>query len=258
MNLQIAKLNEAERATLRLILQGYDAKAIAREQGLSIHTVNERLRQARRKLAVPSSREAARLLSQAENTEHKSNVHKQLGVACLANGSSGGSWHSSVIAVIAAQPVLVTGGFVVTILLVAALMLKPSAIGAAASGDEQSVSHRTNVIEAAPQQSAVAWLKVIDASDYAASWDKAGRQFRAQITPVQWIDALRMVRVPLGRLKSRRAMEMTSASSLPGAPDGEYRILRFETVFERKAVATETVVVCMEDGQWEVEAYLIQ
>lgn len=257
MSVQVARLNETERATLRLILKGYYAKAIAREQGLSIHTVNERLRQARRKLAVPSSREAARLLSQAENTEHKSNVHKQLGVACLSTGRSGRSWRSSVIAVIAAQPVLVTGGFVVSILLVAALMLKPSAIGAA-SGDEQSVPRPTNVIEAAPQQSAVAWLKVIDETNYAASWDKAGRQFRAQITPAQWIDALRMARVPLGRLQSRRAMEMTSASSLPGAPDGEYRILRFETVFERKAIARETVVLCMEDGEWKVEAYLIQ
>lgn len=55
-------LTDKEKQTLRLILRGHDAKSTARHLGLSVHTVNERLREARRKLAVSSSREAARLL----------------------------------------------------------------------------------------------------------------------------------------------------------------------------------------------------
>ena len=53
-------LTEKEKQTLRQLVSGHDAKSMARELGLSVHTVNERLRDARRKMAVSSSREAAR------------------------------------------------------------------------------------------------------------------------------------------------------------------------------------------------------
>lgn len=59
-------LSEKEKQTLRLMVRGHDAKSMARQLGLSVHTVNERLRDARRKLEVSSSREAARLLFDAE------------------------------------------------------------------------------------------------------------------------------------------------------------------------------------------------
>jgi DNA-binding CsgD family transcriptional regulator len=39
-------LTEKERQTLRLMVRGHDAKSIARSLDLSIHTVNERLRDA--------------------------------------------------------------------------------------------------------------------------------------------------------------------------------------------------------------------
>ena len=61
-------LTEKEKATLRLIVRGHDAKSIARELGLSVHTINERLRDARRKMEVSSSRAAARLLFEAEGS----------------------------------------------------------------------------------------------------------------------------------------------------------------------------------------------
>jgi DNA-binding CsgD family transcriptional regulator len=62
MHGDVGQLSEREKEALRLLLRGHDAKSIARTLNLSIHTVNERLRDARRKLQVSSSREAARLL----------------------------------------------------------------------------------------------------------------------------------------------------------------------------------------------------
>jgi len=59
-------LSRRETEVLRLLLAGHDAKSAATSLGLSVHTVNERLRDARRKLGVSSSREAARLLAQWE------------------------------------------------------------------------------------------------------------------------------------------------------------------------------------------------
>lgn len=59
----LAKLTEAEKDVLRLLAQGHDTKSAATTLGISIHAINDRLREARRKLGVTSSREAARLLA---------------------------------------------------------------------------------------------------------------------------------------------------------------------------------------------------
>src|SRR5919199_615609 len=65
-------LTDKEKQTLRLLLDGHDAKSLARHLGLSVHTINERLRDARRKLSASSSREAARLLREAEGPDSQS------------------------------------------------------------------------------------------------------------------------------------------------------------------------------------------
>jgi DNA-binding CsgD family transcriptional regulator len=74
-------LSQREKETLRLLLQGHDAKSIALNFGISVHAVNERLRSSRRKLEVSSSREAARLLARSEQETPKSVVDKQMRVA---------------------------------------------------------------------------------------------------------------------------------------------------------------------------------
>jgi DNA-binding CsgD family transcriptional regulator len=71
----LSRLNEAERRVLRLLAQGHTAKSIANATGSTPAAVNERLREARRKTGVGSSRELARLLRAQENR------HEQIGVA---------------------------------------------------------------------------------------------------------------------------------------------------------------------------------
>ena len=58
----LTRLNEAERNVLRLLAEGHTAKSVASEIGSTPAAVNERLREARRKTGVGSSRELARLL----------------------------------------------------------------------------------------------------------------------------------------------------------------------------------------------------
>ena len=69
-----SRLNEAERRVLHLLAEGHTAKSIATELGTSVAAVNERLREARRKTGVGSSRELARLLKAQENR------HDQMGM----------------------------------------------------------------------------------------------------------------------------------------------------------------------------------
>jgi len=82
----IEALTEKEKETLRLLVSGHDAKSMATLLGLSVHTVNERLRDARRKLAVSSSREAARQLRANEDRAPEILGDKALGEAATAPG----------------------------------------------------------------------------------------------------------------------------------------------------------------------------
>jgi DNA-binding CsgD family transcriptional regulator len=62
-------LTEKEREVLRLLAQGHDVKSAAFTLRLSVHTVNERLREARLKTQTSSSRGAARLLVEREDPQ---------------------------------------------------------------------------------------------------------------------------------------------------------------------------------------------
>lgn len=76
----LTPLNPAEREVLALLAQGHTAKSIATLTGRTEGSVNERLREARRKTGVASSRELARLLAQAEA---RKNRDEQIGVVGL-------------------------------------------------------------------------------------------------------------------------------------------------------------------------------
>jgi hypothetical protein len=111
----------------------------------------------------------------------------------------------------------------------------------------------------AAQSAAETWLALIDSQSYAASWDTAAIMFRNAINQEKWRMAVQAARTPFGPLKSRTLTSATSATTLPGAPDGEYMVLRYTTSFENKAAAVETVTAMREkDGSWHVAGYFIK
>lgn len=109
------------------------------------------------------------------------------------------------------------------------------------------------------QTAAKAWLALTDAGKYGQSWDTAAAYFQQAITKPNWEQALKASRSPLGKLKSRQLKSATFAKSLPGAPDGEYVVIQYNTQFEKKAQAIETVTPMHEpDGSWKVSGYYIK
>jgi hypothetical protein len=65
------------------------------------------------------------------------------------------------------------------------------------------------------------------------------------------------VRKPLGKLKSRKPVETKYIPSLPGIPDQEGYIIRYDSSFENAASVSETVALIREkDGSWRVGHYL--
>lgn len=67
-------LNSAEREVLMLLASGHTAKSIAALTGRTEGAIHERLREARRKTGIGSSRELARLLRQQENWDENNGV----------------------------------------------------------------------------------------------------------------------------------------------------------------------------------------
>jgi hypothetical protein len=109
------------------------------------------------------------------------------------------------------------------------------------------------------QQSADAWLALVDSGQYADSWQEASELFKAHVTKEQWQDALRATRDPLGKMLSRKLKSATYKTTLPGAPDGEYVVIQYESSFEHKQSAVETVTPMLDkDGKWRVSGYYIK
>jgi Protein of unknown function (DUF4019) len=103
------------------------------------------------------------------------------------------------------------------------------------------------------------WLSLIDAGKYGESWDTAAECFKNAVTQDQWGQSLNAGRKPLGDLVSRKLRDARYTQSLPGAPDGEYVVLQFDTSFTNKKVAIETVTPMLDkDGQWRVSGYFIK
>ena len=112
--------------------------------------------------------------------------------------------------------------------------------------------------EAAAKQAALDWLALVDAMQYEASWKEAASLFRTQVNTPDWVKAVMAARSPLGNLVARHPVSATYATSLPGAPDGEYVVLQFQASFENKAQAVETVTPMLDEGKWRVSGYYIQ
>jgi hypothetical protein len=113
--------------------------------------------------------------------------------------------------------------------------------------------------ETLAEQSAQSWLALVDAGNYAQSWQEASSLFRAQVGKDNWQRRLHATRDPLGKVISRSLKGAEYTTTLPGVPDGQYVVLEFETSFENKRSAVETVTPMLDkDGTWRVSGYFIE
>lgn len=251
-------LSEREKETLRLLLKGHDAKSIAVALGLSVHTVNERLREARRKLGVGSSRAAARLLAQVEAQSPNFLGDMELGVAATTarGGEPGASIKRRRVGHSAAW---LSGGLAIMLAIVAA-----AAIAMVLHGDGKAppatpvALASSSVSDQASTASAEEWARLLDGQRWADSWTSSGGVFRSKLTQADWTTTIQPLRQKLGSVSSRSLKSVSSASSLPGVPDGEYKIVQFATVFANKPDAVETVVLTHESSGWKVNGYFIR
>jgi hypothetical protein len=124
---------------------------------------------------------------------------------------------------------------------------------------QQAATQPQQKPEESAQKSAEAWLGLADSGKYAESWDEAATAFKGAVTKEQWIDAMKKVRAPLGAMQSRKLRSATYTKNLPGAPAGEYVVIQYDTSFENKSSAVETITPMLDkDGKWRVSGYYIK
>jgi hypothetical protein len=119
--------------------------------------------------------------------------------------------------------------------------------------------HANDTAENAAVASADSWLILADGGKYPETWDQAAGYFKTAVTRDQWLASLKAVRPPLGKVVARKLKSKMYTKTLPGAPDGEYVVIMYDTQFENKKSAVETVTPMLDkDGKWRVSGYYIK
>jgi Protein of unknown function (DUF4019) len=132
-------------------------------------------------------------------------------------------------------------------------------VGCGKQAPSGTTSKSNPAAEQAAIASAQAWLDLVDGGSYAKSWEEAAAVFKSAVGQADWEKTVRAVRTPLGKVISRKVKSQQYATSLPGAPDGEYVVIQYDTAFEHRANAVETITPMLDqDGNWKVSGYYIK
>ena len=83
--------------------------------------------------------------------------------------------------------------------------------------------------------------------------------FKAAVSVQAWEKAAQSVRGPLGAVRKRTERSASPTNSLPGVPEGKYVVVQYDTAFENKPAAVETLTLAQDrDGSWRVAGYFIK
>ncbi len=113
--------------------------------------------------------------------------------------------------------------------------------------------------ETAAQSAAEVWLALSDDGRYDAGYQGTAGIFQKLVNQAQWTKMVSAGRGPLGKVVTRKVKDSKFTTTMPGAPDGQYVVIHYDTAFEKKASAVEVLTVLLDaDGQWKVCGYFIR
>lgn len=106
------------------------------------------------------------------------------------------------------------------------------------------------------------FLALVDIGDVAGSYNEMAAASRQMVTLQQWESAMKTVRAPLGKVESRRMVTAVPTHNLPGAPEGDYVVIQYNTRLSKlpnDQIAIETVTPMLDrDGNWRVSGYYVK
>jgi hypothetical protein len=145
--------------------------------------------------------------------------------------------------------------------------LPPSPLERAVAAGREPLQERTalggeaNAEEAQKKalDAAGPWLALMDQGQYEQGWEAAAQYLKNAVSKEDFAKSLAAVRKPLGSVTSRQLKSKEYRTDLPGAPAGQYVVLQYETSFENKKSAVETLTPMLDkDGKWRVSGYFIK
>lgn len=101
-----------------------------------------------------------------------------------------------------------------------------------------------------PDDRARQWLILVDDKNYTQSWSQAGKAFQAKQKADAWATAAGDKRGTLGAVASRDLKSIDLGRT-------DIAVIRYDTVFARKAQAVETVTLAFDNGGWVVTDYSV-
>ena len=103
------------------------------------------------------------------------------------------------------------------------------------------------------------FLQLVDADQFAESYQIAASMLKDKVSEQQWVDQLSKTRAVAGNRIERTQKSMSYSATAKDSPDGEYILIIFEVAFQKKPKATETVTLMLDrDSTWRVAGYFIQ
>ena len=112
--------------------------------------------------------------------------------------------------------------------------------------------------EQAAERQALGFLGYLDQGRYPESYAYTGMLIRAQVDRDSFAKKVAQARAGTGPLQSRELMDASYATTVEGAPEGQYVILHYHSSFANRADAVETVTLAFAKGYWRVSGYYIK
>lgn len=116
------------------------------------------------------------------------------------------------------------------------------------------VADRAAAVTAATER-ATHWLDALDAGAYSESWKAVAAVMQEGRREEDWISDVAGPRAKLGQATRRALQHADFATTVRGAPQGNYVTATYLSQFAEAPPTVETVLLTLENGQWRVAGY---
>jgi Protein of unknown function (DUF4019) len=123
----------------------------------------------------------------------------------------------------------------------------------APEGDDPHIAE-----EQAAERQALGFLGYLDHGRFADSYAYTGMLIRAQMDREAFASQIEKTRLGVGALQARELIDAGYATSVPGAPEGQYVVLHYHSSFANRPDAVETLTLAFAKGYWRVSGYYIK
>jgi len=108
-------------------------------------------------------------------------------------------------------------------------------------------------------KAAFEFVHMVDAEEYAQSWENASTLLQEMLSREHWIRQLAKIREVTGPILERTTDRISYTDAAIKVPPGEYVVITFVSKFAFKGYVIETITLLLDhSGQWLVAGYFLR